>query len=210
MKKKGIALLLGAALSLSAITGCGASEGDSSSAALDDDRIFGEVSSIDGDTITIEVGTQKERDENQRGERPDKEESDGSEKPDKDEQGRGSMLELTGEEKEITVTDDTEITRQMGGGFGGKGGPKDQEASGEEDSEQKEKPEEEPSGEKPEEKTEEITLDDISEGDTIAVTLGDDGKVTAITVISGGRAMGEPSGEEPPEDKVSEEESSGV
>lgn len=117
---------------------------------------------------------------------------DGQEAPDGE---APSMLDLTGEEQEITVTDSTVITKQtMGGGQGEPGGeaPKkpDGEASDSDntDSEALEKPEgEAPDGQGAPDgagQTEEITLDDIKEGDVVAITLDDDGNAATITVQS--------------------------
>ena len=110
--------------------------------------------------------------------------TDKDEVPDGNGDGQGapdgeapSMLDLTGEEQEITVTDSTVITKQtMGGGQGAPGG---------------EAPEI-PEGEAPDGQgapdgagqTEEITLDDIKEGDVVAITLDDDGNAATITVQS--------------------------
>lgn len=99
--------------------------------------------------------------------------TDKDEVPDGNGDGQGapdgeapSMLDLTGEEQEITVTDSTVITKQtMGGGQGAPGG------------EALEKPD--GAGQ-----TEEITLDDIKEGDVVAITLDDDGNAATITVQS--------------------------
>lgn len=105
-----------------------------------------------------------------------------------------SMLDLTGEEQEITVTDSTVITKQtMGGGQGAPGGEAPEKPDGENagdnaDSEAPEKPDGEasdgqgaPDGAG---QTEEITLDDIKEGDVVAITLDDDGNAATITVQS--------------------------
>ena len=128
--------------------------------------------------------------------------TDKDEVPDGNGDGQGapdgeapSMLDLTGEEQEITVTDSTVITKQtMGGGQGAPGGEALEKPDGESsdsdntDSEAPEKPE----GEAPDGKgapdgagqTEEITLDDIKEGDVVAITLDDDGNAATITVQS--------------------------
>ncbi len=153
-----------------------------------------------------------------------------------------SMLDLTGEEQEITVTDSTVITKQsMGGGQGAPGGEAPEKPDGEksddstdsssDDSEAADAKEstdttdsedttetaddtdsadsdeaetsdaentdseapEKPDGEAPdgdgqapdgEGQTEEITLDDIKEGDVVAITLDDDGNAATITVQS--------------------------
>ena len=117
-------------------------------------EILGEVKSVEDGKITIAVGTRKEMD--QPGEQP---QGDGNgEAPEKPDGEKPSMLDLTGEEQEITVTDSTVITKQtMGGGQGAPDG------SGQSD---------------------EITLDDIKEGDVVAITLDDDGNAATITVQS--------------------------
>lgn len=170
-----------------------------------ENEILGEVKSVEDGKITIAVGTRKEM--GQPGEQPQGGEND--EAPDGNGDGQGapdgeapSMLDLTGEEQEITVTDSTVITKQsMGGGQGAPGGEApekpDGEASGSDntDSEAPEKPEGEApdgNGQAPDGQgapdgagqTEEITLDDIKEGDVVAITLDDDGNAATITVQS--------------------------
>ena len=128
--------------------------------------------------------------------------TDKDEVPDGNSDGQGapdgeapSMLDLTGEEQEITVTDSTVITKQtMGGGQGAPGGEALEKPDGESsdsdntDSEAPEKPEgEAPDGQGAPDgagQTEEITLDDIKEGDVVAITLDDDGNAATITVQS--------------------------
>ena len=153
-----------------------------------ENEILGEVKSVEDGKITIAVGTRKEM--GQPGEQPQGEENAEApekpegEAPDGNSDGQGtpdgeapSMLDLTGEEQEITVTDSTVITKQtMGGGQGAPGG------------EAPEKPEgEAPDGQGAPDgagQTEEITLDDIKEGDVVAITLDDDGNAATITVQS--------------------------
>ena len=163
-----------------------------------ENEILGEVKSVEDGKITIAVGTRKEMahpgeqpqgEEN--GEAPEKPEG---EAPDGNGDGQGtpdgeapSMLDLTGEEQEITVTDSTVITKQsMGGGQGASGGeapdgngqaPDSQGAS-------------DVAGQ-----TEEITLDDIKEDDVVAITLDDDGNAATITVQSMGGGQGGPGGQ---------------
>ena len=178
--------------------------------------------------------------------------TDKGEAPDGNGDGQGapdgeapSMLDLTGEEQEITVTDSTVITKQsMGGGQGAPGGEapekpdgdngeapekpdgdnagdnadaKSEDAENTDDSEKTgasddtessdsedkseasdsenadSKAPEKPDGEAPDGngqapdgagQTEEITLDDIKEGDVVAITLDDDGNAATITVQS--------------------------
>ena len=125
-----------------------------------------------------------------------------------------SMLDLTGEEQEITVTDSTIITKQtMDGGQGAPDGnapEKPEKDSGEtsekpdedsaddstsaksddistDNSDSKEAPEK-PDGEAQDGadagQSEEITLDDIKVGDIVSITLDDDGNAATITVQS--------------------------
>ena len=216
-----------------------------------ENEILGEVKSVEDGKITIAVGTRKEMahpgEQPQSGENGEAPEKPEGEAPDGNGDGQGtpdgeapSMLDLTGEEQEITVTDSTVITKQsMGGGQGAPGGEapekpdgdnaddnadaksedtentddsekadasddsessdaeKTEEASDSDntDSEAPEKPEgEAPDGEAPDGtgQTEEITLDDIKEGDVVAITLDDDGNVATITVQSMGGGQGGP------------------
>ena len=154
--------------------------------------------------------------------------TDKDEVPDGNGDGQGapdgeapSMLDLTGEEQEIAVTDSTVITKQsMGGGQGAPDGEAPEKPDGEapekpdgdnandnadaksedtentDDSEKTEEAsdsenadneaQEKPDGEAPDGtgQTEEITLDDIKEGDVVAITLDDDGNAATITVQS--------------------------
>ena len=184
-----------------------------------ENEILGEVKSVEDGKITIAVGTRKEMahpgeqpQSGENGEAPDKPEG---EAPDGNGDGQGtpdgeapSMLDLTGEEQEITVTDSTVITKQsMGGGQGAPGGEAPEKPDGDnaddnadaksEDTDDSEKTDasdsEKPDGEAPDgngqapdgaDQTEEITLDDIKEGDVVAITLDDDGNAATITVQS--------------------------
>ena len=97
-----------------------------------------------------------------------------------------SMLDKTGEEKEITVSSDTEITKESQGGPGqggpGQGGeatsgdaPSGEAPSGDDNNADNSK-----SGDN---SSEDISLSDISEGDIVLVTYDDDGNVEKITVL---------------------------
>ena len=227
---------------------------DDSKEETNENEILGEVKSVEDGKITIAVGTRKEM--SQPGEQPQGGENDEASDGNGDGQGAPdgeapSMLDLTGEEQEITVTDSTVITKQsMGGGQGAPGGEapekpdgdngeapekpdgdnaddnadaKSEDAENTDDSEKTdasddsessdaEKTEkasdsdntdseapEKPEGEAPDSngqapdgqgapdgtgQTEEITLDDIKEGDVVAITLDDDGNAATITVQS--------------------------
>ena len=98
-----------------------------------------------------------------------------------------SMLDLTGEEQEITVTDSTIITKQtMDGGQGAPDGNAPEKPDGE-------APDGSGAGQ-----SEEITLDDIKEGDIVSITLDDDGNAATITVQSMemGGGQGGPGGQD--------------
>ena len=200
---------------------------DDSKEETNENEILGEVKSVEDGKITIAVGTRKEMGQpgeqhqgEENGEAPEKPEG---EAPDGNSDGQGtpdgeapSMLDLTGEEQEITVTDSTVITKQsMGGGQGASGGEAPEKPDGDnaddnadaksEDTDDSEKTDasdsEKPDGEAPDGngqapdgagQTEEITLDDIKEGDVVAITLDDDGNVATITVQSMGGGQGGP------------------
>ena len=179
MKKKYVAVLLGITLGLSVLSGCSSTttknqtETTSESEEKSEDAVYGEVSKVDGDTITIKTGTKKEIKE---GEQPD-----------------GSMLELTGDKQKITVTDDTKITRQTMGGAPQGGQPNGdgnsqppEKPDGDDNNQPPEKPDGDDNNQPPQESTEEITLDDISKGDIIEVTLDEDGNAETIKVMPEG------------------------
>lgn len=220
MKKKYAGVLLGITITLGStlLSGCADKENTSDTAQT----IYGQVSEISGGTITIEVGTQKEMEipddieKSDDTEKPD--DMEAGEMP--RDGGQPSMLDFTGEEQDIKVEADTVIKRQsMGGGKPGElgeapegGTPETQESGGEQSADRtngavqpaeeegserpsEEKPDGAPDGEAPEESQEEITLDDIEEGDTIAVTLDEDGSVSEILVMSSG-GMGQLDGVE--------------
>ena len=224
---------------------------DDSKEETNENEILGEVKSVEDGKITIAVGTRKEMahpgEQPQSGENGEAPEKPEGEAPDGNGDGQGtpdgeapSMLDLTGEEQEITVTDSTVITKQsMGGGQGAPGGEAPEKPDGDNaddnadaksedaentddsektdasddsessdaektekasdsdntDSEATKKPEGEApdgNGQAPDSQgasdvagqTEEITLDDIKEGDVVAITLDDDGNAATITVQS--------------------------
>ena len=148
-------------------------------------EILGEVKSVEDEKITIAVGTREEM--GQPGEQPQG--GGDGEAPEKPDGEAPSVLDLTGEEQEITVTDSTVITKQsMGDGQGTPGGEAPEKPDGD-NGEAPEKPDGEASdgnGQAPDGtgQTEEITLDDIKEGDVVAITLDDDGNAATITVQS--------------------------
>lgn len=184
MKKKYIAILLGITLGMTTLVGCSGTNTSESStiqesqsvtgATENSDKrvseaetadVYGEVTAVSEDSITIKVGTMKQMekpddagasgDSSNAQSSDDKTDSDSTEKgsentdssenksdnssdsrnaqppenmekPDGDGQGAPSMLDLTDEEKEIKITDDTVIVRSsrgsMAGGPQGNGG----------------------------------------------------------------------------------------
>ena len=139
-----------------------------------DDASTDESSDTDEETEDTESTDDASADNTDKGEAPDGN-GDGQGAPDGE---APSMLNLTGEEQEITVTDSTVITKQsMGGGQGAPGGEAPKKPEGEAT---------DSNGQAPDSagQTEEITLDDIKEGDVVAITLDDDGNAATITVQS--------------------------
>ena len=139
-----------------------------------DDASTDESSDTDEETEDTESTDDASEDNTDKGEAPDGN-GDGQGAPDGE---APSMLNLTGEEQEITVTDSTVITKQsMGGGQGAPGGEAPEKPDGEAP---------DSNGQAPDSagQTEEITLDDIKEGDVVAITLDDDGNAATITVQS--------------------------
>ena len=168
------------------------SEADSeaaSEAADEEDAVYGEVKSVDGDTITFTVGT---RNEVPGMEKPDGEAPQG-EQPDGQEPDSESFLTLTSEEREVTVSANTEIVK----GMMFDGTKPDGEKPMAEESDQKDAEamsEEETTEATPEEVTtkdakaapgaETLTIDDIKAGDIIKVIYDKDNNVTKIEVMN--------------------------
>lgn len=203
MKNKWAGIILGMAMSAFVLAGCSQSDTSDKNTETSENTIYGEITDISEGRITIDVGTRKEMEQKEETEEEQTSEDTKQEQP---EEGEGknppSMLELTGETMEITVTEETEYKKQsMGGGPQGMGGtqkPEGEEApempEGEEapempeDGEAPEMPEGEEAPEMPENgemlEEEEIALEDLQEGDTIAVTLNEDKEAEEIQIIS--------------------------
>ena len=158
----------------------------------EENTILGEVKSVSDTEITIAVGTKKEMGQpsgdgqNGAPQKPDTENGNGGEAP--------SMLDLTGEEQTITITENTVITKQQGGAPQGQpGGDQNQNGEGEapekpdqdnqSGSDSEEAPEK-PEGDNQPAESEEISLSDIQEGDIVSITLDEDGNAATITVQS--------------------------
>lgn len=145
-----------------------------------DDASTDESSDTDEETEDTESTDDASADNTDKGEAPDGN-GDGQGAPDGE---APSMLNLTGEEQEITVTDSTVITKQsMGGGQGASGGEAPEKPEGEAPDSNGQAPDSQGASDVAGQ-TEEITLDDIKEGDVVAITLDDDGNAATITVQS--------------------------
>lgn len=201
MNKKFAVVLLGAALGTALLIGCGKSGRESEKKMSheweDKDTVYGEVSKAAEDLITIKVGTRKEM------ERP-KEESSQKAAESKVEE-KPSMLELTGEEQVIKLTEETVLKRQAMKGLPGNGTApqKPDGEQGKDNGELPQKPDGEPPqepGESQENSSEDIKVSDISEGDIVMVTFTDDKKAAQITVLSvqegSGLEVNPPAGEQ--------------
>ena len=160
-----------------------------SEAADEEDAVYGEVKSVDGDTITFTVGT---RNEVPGMEKPDGEAPQGD-KPDGQEPGSESFLTLTSEEREVTVSTDTEIVKGMM--FNGtkpdgekpmaeESDQKDAEATSEEETTEAASEEVTTEDAKAVPEAESLTIDDIKAGDIIKVIYDKDNNVTKIEVMN--------------------------
>lgn len=219
MKRNYAAITLGIVLGASLLGGCG----QKTTTSEDTGTIYGEVTEVSEDSLTIDVGTMKEQDQksDDNNSSDSKDNSDSTDSTDSNGGPGGvpggespsgealSMIDLTGEEKEITISDDTTITKEnMGGGPGGAPGgesPSGEAPSGEAPSGEApsgddnggtppEKPADNNGGSAPggdqQSEEEDIELSDISEGDIVSVTFDDNGKVESIKVISSGMQGG--------------------
>lgn len=149
----------------------------------EENTVYGEVKSVGESSVTIEVGTMKEMEKD--GENPSgagKEENTDSVQTDEEGENQppqgGEAPSADGEapEKPEDTTGATESSTDNS-----------TESSTGSDSKDGEEPGENP----PEQQTETITLDDISEGDTVSITLDEDGNAETITVMSMGGGMGQ-------------------
>lgn len=184
------------------------SETASEEEIAEQNAVYGEVKSVDGDTINFTVGTRNEipgKGDKPEGEKPE-------EAPDKPDGEKESFLTLTSEEREITVSEETEIVKGMmpedgkpenekpegnkpegDAPMAEEENQKDTEEVSEEDTEETTEvtadkksaesvPEEKEAG--ADQKEEKLTVKDIKAGDVIKVTYDKDNNVTKIEVMS--------------------------
>mgnify|MGYP004518443865 FL=1 len=152
---------------------------DAKEETAEEDAVYGEVKSVDEDTITFTVGTKNEMGMDKTdGEVPQ------GEKPEEKEHGSDSFLTLTSEEREVTVSADTEIVK---GTMFNDVKPEGEKPEGEKTDGEKSddaKPEDEKPVEEDQKDAETLTIDDIKVGDIIKVTYDKDNNVTKIEVMS--------------------------
>ena len=211
----------------------------------EEDVTYGEVKSVEDGKIIIAVGTMKEMGGNggapggdassdtadksdaeaasddssdEAPEKPDGDNADGNGGTPGGDQGEApSMLDLTGDEMTVTVTDDTVITKESAGGPGGAPGGNQGEAPEKPDGDSTDGNGQEEAPEKPDgdngngqapggdqggapdgnnSQSETIELSDIQEGDIVAITTDDDGNALTIKVQSSdmGGGQGGPGG----------------
>lgn len=182
----------------------------------EEDVTYGEVKSVEDGKIIIAVGTMKEMggnggapggdassdtadksdaeaasddssDEVQ--EKPDGDNADGNGGTPGGDQGEApSMLDLTGDEMTVTVTDDTVITKESaegpGGAPGGNQGQVPEKPDGDNGNNQAPGGDQGGAPDGNNSQSETIELSDIQEGDIVAITTDDDGNALTIKVQS--------------------------
>lgn len=142
MKKRWVAIITCMMVTTVLFSGCSGSgtadSGESEKSAESAETLYGQVTEVSDGSITIDIGTLKEESpENDEQPSKDTQSADegqtadeGSSKDEGSLAGKAenggeempSMLELTGETQTITITDNTTVTRQSMGRFGGRGG----------------------------------------------------------------------------------------
>lgn len=204
MKKRSLILCMVLVLLVSLLSGCTKEEtNDGAQEAKNEemreevnDLTYGKVTAIGEDSITIEIGTRKEMEKPEVSdaseaseENQETEENQDTEKQPPN-QNPEDMFTFDGEEQEISIDENTKITR---GGMGAKPEQKPEEQTdSEEETDSEEQADSEKSDEtKPEKpegamEAEEIELADLAEGDIVSLKIGDDGIAEEISVMTGG------------------------
>lgn len=182
MKKRNVICLAGLLIIALVPVGCGKDKEQSYEAEADIQTVaenaeYGEVASVSDNVITIKEGTLKDRED-----MTDEVEGNDTSSDDK----TSSMLNLTGEKKDIEINENTVIKRQnMGRMYGGN----KPEGTPPADMQKEERPDNEPEGTPPADmrqgnpEDEEISISDINEGDVVSVMYNDDGSAAEISVI---------------------------
>lgn len=213
MKKKYIGMALGIVMAAGmAVTGCGSSSvsaaGKTSSGVIseaipstsasastaaaaagvsdtsDETTVYGEISAISGETVTIKVGTISADAAGAAGSAAESTAADASAASpgSSGSAPQQPTLTLTGDTKDLTVTDSTVITKGFDAGSAPSGDNAGAAPSGQA-----------PSGQAPQAET--LSLSDLTVGEDITVTLDASGNVTSIvTGIDMMRGQGQPGG----------------
>lgn len=199
MKYKYVAAILSLTLCTSALamTGCN-TKSSSASTSTEGQVVYGEVTKVGTDSVTIKVGTMAD-DSDSNGNSNNNSDSSSSEASESDDskQPQAVSLDLTGKKQTITVDDETEITRESNGGPGGAmpGGEAPDKPDGDNtdgnapSGEAPDKPDGDSNGQG-ESQTEDLELSDLSKGDIVSIELDADGNAEEITVLSGNGGMG--------------------
>lgn len=183
MKKRNMICLAGLLVIALVPVGCGKDKEPSYEAEADiqtvaEDAEYGEVASVSDNVITIKEGTLKDREDMT---------DEGRENDASSKDKTPSMLNLTGEEKDIEIYESTVIKRQNMGRMHGGNMP---EGTPPADMQKGDRPDNMPEGTPPADmqqgrpEDEEISISDINEGDVVSVTYNDDGSAAEISVIS--------------------------
>lgn len=165
------------------LVGCGKDKEPSYEAEADIQTVaeyaeYGEVASVSDNVITIKEGTLKDREDMT---------DEGRENDASSKDKTPSMLNLTGEEKDIEIYESTVIKRRNMGRMHGGNMP---EGTPPADMQKGDRPDDMPEGTPPADmqqgrpEDEEISISDINEGDVVSVTYNDDGSAAEISVIS--------------------------
>ena len=220
MKRNHLAMALGVVMCASLLGGC-ASNSSTSSKTTDSGTVYGEVSEVDDDGITIEVGTKKEMSDAQKDDSSDSSSSDSksdstdSKSNSTDSSSSDNKNSSTDKQEAPSIIEKTEEQGQP------PEKPDDSNSSNSSDSKSTDNNQQGQPPEKPDDSnnsnssgssdsknssnssdsnngsdnksTEDISLSDISEGDIVEVSFDDSGKVEKINVIMSANNNGAPS-----------------
>ena len=173
--KKALAIGLCLLLAAMALAGCSVSASSKTSTDYKGQTIFGEVTKVSSDSITVDVGTSKMPDGAPQGQPPGKRDNNNgsseSGSSGSNSNGKPSMIEKNGESATLKIDSNTTITK---GGMRPMGRP---------DSAQDSQSSENADNNSGQNQEETIELSDIKEGDIVSITIDDSGKVTSVKVM---------------------------
>lgn len=198
MKKKYLAAILGIMMATASVTACGAAttETTTNTAESSDNKgtedTTAESTESDSKDAESDKTDSKDGDSTDNGEAPEKPDGDNADgnggAPGGDQGEAPSMLDLTGDEMTVTVTDDTVITKESaegpGGAPGGNQGEAPEKSDGDNGNNQAPGGDQGGAPDGNNSQSETIELSDIQEGDIVAITTDDDGNALTIKVQS--------------------------